>query len=200
MARVGTLRMLALAGIALVQTTPGSATVVEKIAGLPVLDGGKPNAANTIWSNQLVKMLQDSLVDKGTPLYEDLEMVFSVCNGGGFVKAITDLGLPGNYSSVSAVPMGYTSSYSVSKNPNGDSGKWPSEGLKGTYDAGSGKTVDKYTMSYGAEYIRGLMGDPTRTAQQLDQFAKDNFKFYNGAAATSGPSAYGGNGANATIN
>jgi hypothetical protein len=71
---------------------------------LPVLTGGQNNSANTIWSYELAQLILKGLTKDGKPYYQDLQMVFANCHSGGMVDAIKTVGLPGNYSAVSAVP------------------------------------------------------------------------------------------------
>jgi hypothetical protein len=59
-----------------------------------------------IWDYQLPGLLRDHLYDKnGLPVYQDLELVFDTCYGGGMIDGITRSGgLKGNWSASSSVP------------------------------------------------------------------------------------------------
>jgi hypothetical protein len=147
------------------------ADTIEKFAGLTT------DIANKwIWSYELHDLLTKHLYMEGSPIYQDLEIVFDVCHGGGMIDYIMDKGLAGNWSASTSVPIDEASEFKTSDHPT-NHGKWKHPGLEIKIKLDDGSVVSRYVNGYTEQYIRAFIEDPTRKVKDLhDKAVERNFK------------------------
>jgi hypothetical protein len=190
--------MTRLAALALAFVLPDlTAKTIEKFAGLPTGLGGEKD--KPIWSYQLHEMIKAQLYKDGAPVYQDLEFLFDICHGGGFVDVIGTLGLDGNWSASASVPLGFLSLDDLSTTTPTNDGKWKNPGLPIQVELSDGTVKTWYTNGYSSQYIKGIKDTPGKTVKELhDQAVVKNFR--NDTNVTEpGKFQSGGDGANFKI-
>jgi hypothetical protein len=137
-------------------------------------------ASAPIWNYELQRLIADSLYQDGDAVYQDLEMVFNICYGGGFIDYIVAAGLKGTWSASSSVPAdkkaGYD--YTFKNTPRaGIANAWENDGLNFKWVDTKDKVQDGYANGYSEQYIRAFQQDATRTTRQLHDLAVErNYK------------------------
>jgi hypothetical protein len=173
------------------------AKTIEKFAGLPTGLGGEND--KPIWSYQLHEMIKGQLYKDGAPIYQDLEFVFDICHGGGFVDHFGTLGLDGNWSASASVPLGSVALDDLSTTTPNKGGAWKNPGLAIKVELSDGTVKTWYTNGYSSQYIKGIQDTPDKTVKDLHDQAVTKNSLNDNRVTEPGKFQSGGDGANFKI-
>ena len=156
-------------------SVPANATQIN-VVGLTTKDFWRNGdaASKPIWNYQFHSMLTKHLYKDGNPIYQDLEMVFDICYGGGFIDYIQGAGLKGTWSASSSVPANKTAGYDYTFRNTPKKGiakAWKNDGLNFKWVDTENKLHDGYANGYSEQYIRAFQQDSSLSTKKLHDLA-----------------------------
>lgn len=168
----------------LLGASPSAAEIYSRHTGVATRVWADQGPGHQIWDYEFYELLKKNLYQGDAAIYQDLQLVFDICYGGGVIDWITAHGgLKGTWSAASGangreIQVKSWTDWDGATALGGGGGRkdvWKHPGLKVSQykidgDPTSGKR-DQYVNSYTAQYLKAIEDNAQQNVKQLHDTA-----------------------------